>query len=81
MITSPSSYGLSNVVDPVCTPVDPGPGIGIGTNQINSLLCTETTIVTGAIYASYMFADRVYPTPTGQRLIGDYAFSRVRSRW
>jgi phospholipase/lecithinase/hemolysin len=78
---SPASYGFSNVVDPVCTSVDPGPGIGIGTGQVNSALCTTSTIVTGADINAYVFADRVYPTAQGQRKFGDYAYDRIKARW
>ena len=81
MANSPGSYGLANSIDPVCTSIDPGPGIGIGAGQINSALCTTTTILSGADYNLYLFADRVYPTPAGQRRFGDYAFSRIRARW
>lgn len=81
MSTSPQFFGLTNVADPVCTSVDPGPGIGIGANQINSGLCTETTIVAGQNYATYLYADRVYVTPLAHRLLGESAFSRIRNRW
>jgi outer membrane lipase/esterase len=81
MANSPGSYNLVNSIDPVCNSIDPGPGIGIGAGQINSALCTTTTILSGADYNLYLFADRVYPTPAGQRRFGDYAFSRIRARW
>ena len=78
---SAPAYGLANSVDPLCTSVDPGTGIGIGTNQVNSLLCTGTTIVSGATIASYSFADALNFTPAVQKLFGDYAYARVRARW
>ncbi|HSI54353.1 MAG: SGNH/GDSL hydrolase family protein [Ramlibacter sp.] len=81
MTSSPSSYGFSTVVDAACTSVDPGPGIGIGAGQVNSSLCTPNTIVSGASYTNYMFADKIYPTPGAHRTFGDYAYQRVRSRW
>ncbi len=74
-------YGLTNVADPVCTSVDPSNGLGIGPNQVNSLLCDSTTIASGADIAKYAFADRLNFTPAVQRLFGDYAYTRVRSRW
>jgi phospholipase/lecithinase/hemolysin len=79
--TSASYYGLNNAVDPVCTSVDVGKGIGVGVNQVNSLLCTANTIVSGATIATYAFADALYFTPVVQRLFGDYAYARVRARW
>jgi outer membrane lipase/esterase len=78
---SPSSVGLDNVVDAVCTTVDPGPGIGTGTNQVNSRLCTPSTVVSGSNFSRWLFADRVYPTPRGHQLLGDFALTRIRDRW
>lgn len=78
---NPGGSGLDNVTDPVCTSVDAGAGIGTGTGQINSLLCTPATVVAGANYGRWLFADRVYPTPHGHQLLGDYALSRIRDRW
>ena len=79
--SSPASYGITDVTHAVCTSVDPGAGIGTGTGQVNSNLCTTDTLLTGADRNVYMFADRVYPTPRGQQLFGDYATSRIRDRW
>ncbi len=76
--------GFDNVVNPVCTSVDPGPGIGIGSGQVNSNLCTTArpeTLLEGADYMRYLFADAIYPTPRGQQLFGDYALGQIRGRW
>lgn len=81
MIAAPTAYDMQNSIDPVCTSVDPGPGIGIGVGEVNSALCTPATILAGADYNRYLFADKVYPTPRAQVTFGDYAFSRIRSRW
>ena len=78
---NPGGNGFTNSLDPVCTSVDAGPGIGIGAGQVNSALCTPTTIVAGADYNRYVFADKVYLTPTAQRLFGDYAYQSLRRRW
>jgi outer membrane lipase/esterase len=43
---------------PVCTSVDAGNGIGIGTGQVNSALCTTATLLSGANQDKYVFADR-----------------------
>jgi phospholipase/lecithinase/hemolysin len=80
MISNPEFYALSNAVDPVCNSVDPGPGIGIGTGQVNSALCTTSTLIHTS-YALYVFADRVYPAPAAHIKFGDYAYTRVRARW
>ena len=58
-----------------------GPGIGIGAGQVNSALCTPSTIVAGADYNRYVFADKVYLTPNAQRLFGDYAQQTLSHRW
>jgi outer membrane lipase/esterase len=81
MASNPAAYGMTNSADVACNSVDPGPGIGIGTNQVNSALCTPSTIVTGVNYSSYMWADPVYPTPSAHSRIADYVFQRVRNRW
>ena len=31
--------------------------------------------------SKYLFADPVYPTPLAHRLLGDYAYGKLRSRW
>lgn len=79
--TSPSAYSFSSAVVPVCNSVDAGPGIGIGTGQVNSALCTPATLVSGANIDLYVFADSVYLTPSAQRQLGNYAYDRLRARW
>ncbi|MFC5496761.1 SGNH/GDSL hydrolase family protein [Caenimonas terrae] len=81
MVASPPSFSMTDSVTPVCTSVDPGPGIGIGSGQVNSALCTPSTVLANATYNNYLFADKIYPTPAGQNRFGDYAFQRIRSRW
>jgi len=78
--SSPSSYSFNNATTAVCTSVDPGPGIGTGNGQVNSNLCTPSTLL-DTNYNQYVFADRVYVTPQGQSLFGDYALSRLHDRW
>jgi outer membrane lipase/esterase len=80
-IASPSSYDVTNVTDVVCTSVDSGPGIGIGAGQVNSNLCTGSTLVTGADPLRYLFADPVYVTPKGHQRFGDYAYNLLRGRF
>jgi phospholipase/lecithinase/hemolysin len=81
MVSSPPSYDLTNATDPVCTSVDAGPGIGTGAGQVNSALCNTSTLVAGADYTHYLFADRIYPTPQGHRKFGEHAHDRIRARW
>lgn len=81
MATNPASYAFVNVTDPACTSVDPGPGIGIGTGKVNSLLCTTTTIPTGVDYSTYLWADPVYPAPAAHSRLATFIFTRVHDRW
>jgi phospholipase/lecithinase/hemolysin len=81
-----AAYGLRDATTVVCDSIDPGVGIGIvvngsESNQVNSHLCTPSTITTGLDYTKYTFADKVYFTPAAQVLFGNYAYGRVRSRW
>ena len=43
--------------------------------------CTPATITPGFDYTTLLFANGVYPTPTGHRLLGNYAQSQVTNRW
>ena len=81
MANQPAVYALTDSTTPVCTSVDTGVGIGVGTGDINSLLCNATTVVPGAIYTAYMFADKLNLAPSAHRLFGDYASGRTRTRW
>lgn len=78
---SPSTYSLTDASTVVCTSVDSGNGIGVGVNQVNSALCSPSTLQAGLSQNLYVFADQVYLTPVAHRLFGDYAFTRMRARW
>lgn len=79
---TPAVYGFGNKDQPaVCTSVDAGPGIGIGTGQINSALCNNNTLISGADPKRYVYADPVYMTPSAHRQLGDYAYDKIRARW
>ena len=79
--SSPSSYAFDNATTAVCTSVDAGNGIGTGVGQVNSALCTPSTVLPAANYGKYVFADNVYVTPEAQRLFGTYAYDRLHARW
>lgn len=82
--SNPSVYELNEEAPNVfvCNSVDPGPGIGTGAGEVNSNLCTPDTLAAGREdYTFYLFADRVYPTPRGHQLFGDYAYDRIRNRF
>lgn len=80
---SPTGYSFDRAAaqTPVCTSVDAGAGIGIGAGQLNSALCTPSTLLPGADSSKYIFADALYFTPTAQRLFGVYAYDRLHARW
>jgi phospholipase/lecithinase/hemolysin len=81
VISNPGGYALSDTVNPVCadSAKDPGPGIGTGTNQLNSSKCMA--VRAGADANTSLFADRVYLTPTGNLQFGAYVYARLRERW
>lgn len=81
MISSPASFEMIDSTNPVCTSIDPGPGIGIGAGQVSSALCNPSTVAPGATYNNFLFADKVYSTPRAQFKFGEHAFNRIRSRW
>ena len=78
---NPSAYSFVDVANVMCTSVDPGPGIGIGTGQVNSALCTASTLQPGLTETATLFADPIYFTPQGQTLFGNYAADRLRARF
>lgn len=43
--------------------------------------CTPATIRPGYDYNTLLFANGVYPTPTGHRLLGQYAQTQLANRW
>lgn len=81
MVNNPRAYSFTDSTTVVCNSVDAGPGIGIGTGQVSSALCTPNTIVPGLTYTSYMWADQVYPTTSVHAQIGSQAFNLIHNRW
>lgn len=79
--TTPAVYGFSNRDTAICTSVDPGNGIGIGTGEVNSALCNKSTLLPGADADRYVFADKIYLTPKAQEQLGTYAYDRLRLRF
>ena len=77
---SPGSFGFTNSDKPVCNSVDTGAGIGIGANEINSALCTTST-VNDVNYNRYVFADKIYLSPEANRRLGDYARDIIVNQW
>ena len=82
MVNQPTAYNLTNSTTPVCSSgaIDPGPGVGIGNNELNSSLCTTSTLI-DVNYGPYLFADKVYPATAGHIKFGDYAYQRTSARW
>lgn len=78
---SPSSYSLSDASKLLCTSVDAGAGIGVGTGQVNAALCDSTTLDGSLTASTTLFADRIHFTAAGAVLLGNYAYERIRLRW
>lgn len=78
---NPGAYGFANVTNPLCTSVDPGPGIGIGTNQVNSALCTTSTLDANLTPSTTLYADPVYFGPNAHGLWGALVADRLRTRF
>lgn len=78
---TPTAYNLLDATSVMCTSVDSTNGLGIGAGQVNSNLCTTSTIATGLDYTKYAFADPVYFTPAAQSLFGTFAYTRLKARW
>ena len=78
---NPPVYSLTDVSNPACTSVDPGPGIGIGAGQVNSALCSDATLNAAVVPGTALFADPVYFTTVGNVRFGDYAADRLRARF
>ena len=79
--SSPASYGMTESTSMACASVDPGQGIGTGTGEVNSNLCTPATLAPGVSYENWVFADRVYPSPQAHRRFGEFAYNAIHERW
>ena len=78
---NPATYGYDNITTPLCTTVDPGPGIGTGANQVNSTLCTANTLNPALVPGGTLFADGVYFTPPAHVTLGQLVADRLRNRF
>jgi outer membrane lipase/esterase len=67
VINQPGSYGFVNSVAAACT--KPAKD------------CLPADVSAGIDYNTYVFADDRYFTPAAQRSFGDYAYSRMKTRW
>jgi outer membrane lipase/esterase len=85
-IVNNNSLVLTDLVTPVCSTAanDPSNGIGLGTGELNSSLCTGSTLITvsavTADLAKYAFADKIYPTPVVNRDLGTIMYNATSSR-
>jgi outer membrane lipase/esterase len=68
VINQPGNFGFTNSAAAACT-------------TPTAATCTPTTLLSGIDYNTYVFADDRYFTPAAQRNFGDFAFSRMKSRW
>lgn len=81
LVNSSSYSAATPACDPAATPTNLSSGLGIGASELDSSLCTSSKVVSGYNASTYLFADRVYPTPLAHRLLGDYAYNKLRNRW
>jgi outer membrane lipase/esterase len=68
VINQPATYSFSNSALAACT-------------TPTAATCTPSTVLPAIDYNTYVFADDRYFTPAAQRNFGDYAYSRMKSRW
>lgn len=83
LVINNNSLNLTNRTDAICDPAttsDPADGIGLGANEINSKLCTSSTLLSGATVSAYAFADKIYPTPVVHRSLGSAVYNASASR-
>jgi phospholipase/lecithinase/hemolysin len=78
--STPTAFSFDDAVHLACNSVDPGPGIGVGAGQVNSALCTTSTL-TGVNIDRTVFADPIYLTPAANASFGNYAFDRIRENF
>lgn len=68
VINQPATYSFTNSLLAACT-------------TPTAATCTPSTVLAGIDYNTFVFADDRYFTPTAQRSFGDYAYSRMKTRW
>jgi outer membrane lipase/esterase len=68
VINQPATYSFTNSTLAACT-------------TPTAATCTSSTVLAGIDYNTYVFADDRYFTPAAQRSFGDYAYSRMKTRW
>jgi outer membrane lipase/esterase len=82
--TSPSTYGLTNVVDAACDPAKIAAITRGGVTDGSSLFCNATAgapfdgLKTGASASTWFFADSVHPTSGGHKVIGDIVYGELQ---
>jgi outer membrane lipase/esterase len=75
LINQPAANGYTNSVTAACS------ATGVVTAVTSATACSPATIGTTVVYDSYVFADDRYFTPAAQRNFGDYAYTRMKTRW
>lgn len=73
IVDEPANYAFDNVSDAVCTTTD-------------ASTCTDSTLLSGANPARYLWADSLYMTPTALRIFGNDGYSetayyKFKDRW
>ncbi|WP_119352786.1 SGNH/GDSL hydrolase family protein [Azohydromonas sediminis] len=73
MVSTPSSYGLTNVTGVACNSAATWPD----TSPATLLDCTSATLVSGATNDGWLWADLLRLAPRGQARLGSVALSRL----
>ena len=81
MTGNPGAYSFSISDRPICTTADATNAQNVGTDQINSSLCTADTLVAGADVNNYLFADTISFTPRAHTRFGDWVYDRMTANW
>ncbi|NWG74521.1 MAG: esterase [Rubrivivax sp.] len=77
MVSNPSGYGLTNVLQPACAGAAEPPD----TSPLPLLDCTDAagSLVEGASATTWLWADTLRLGPTGQARLGSIAITRARN--
>jgi outer membrane lipase/esterase len=80
VLADPAAYGIANKTDAACDPAK----IAIASNGLvttgNSLLCSSSTLKTGANADTWMYADTAHYAPRMHKLLSDYVLSQLSAK-
>lgn len=82
----PSSYGFTEKYNntPICASKSATNSMNIGTDKVDSSLCTTSTLLSGLgkdDVDDYLFADMINYSPEAHVLIGNWAYNLINDNW